>query len=71
MERPQVRKELFDITLCIETLLHFIDKGSPLNSAERELIGRLADALRDGAHVNRHAAGKQSCASSQTSEASL
>jgi hypothetical protein len=56
MERPQIRKELFDLTLCIETLLHMIDKGSPLNSSEKEFIVRLADTLRDGTHVNRHAA---------------
>ena len=59
MERPQIRKELFDLTLCIETLLHMIDKGSPLNSAEKEFIVRLADMLRDGAHGNRHAAASR------------
>lgn len=64
MERPQIRKELFDITLCIQALLHFIEKGSQLNSEETEFIGRLADKLRDGAHVNSHAAGKQPFASS-------
>ncbi len=53
MERPQIRKELVDLTLCIETLLHIIDKGSPLNSAEKEFMVRLADTVRDGGHVDR------------------
>ena len=55
MERPQIRKEIFDLTLCIETLLHMINKGSPLNSAEKEFMVRLSDTVRDGGHVDRRA----------------
>jgi len=55
MEGPQIRKELFDLALCVETLLHLINKGSPLNSAEKEFMVRLADTFRDGGHVARPA----------------
>ena len=59
MERSQIRKELFDVTLCIETLLLMIRRGSPLNSSEEQFIVRLAEALRAETNANRHAVASE------------
>lgn len=55
MEQIQIRKELTDVMLCVETLLSLIRKGAPLNSTEVELILKFADTLRDSVSRNEHA----------------
>jgi hypothetical protein len=47
MDEHQIRKELSDVMLCVETVLSLIRKGAPLNSAEAQLILKFADTLRD------------------------
>ena len=56
MDEHQIRKELSDVMLCVETVLSLIRKGAPLNPAEAELILKFSDTLRDGVSRDERAA---------------